>query len=59
MKKFNEETSHWNEYKYVLVNDDLENCYKQILSIITSEKKGISKKQNLEEIEKKVNELIV
>ena len=59
MKKFNEETSHWNEYKYVLVNDDLENCYKQILSIITSEKKGISKKQNLEEIEKKINELIV
>ena len=27
MNKFNEEVSHWNEYNYVVVNDDLEKCY--------------------------------
>ena len=26
MKKFNEEVSHWNEYNYIVVNDDLETC---------------------------------
>ena len=58
MKKFNEEISHWNEYNYVVVNDDLETCYNTILNIIQSEKKGISKKQDIKEIEKKVKKLI-
>ena len=39
MKKFNEEISHWNEYNYVVVNDDLEECYNKIIEIIASEKK--------------------
>ena len=58
MNKFNEEVSHWNEYNYVVVNDDLNICYDKILSIIMSEKKGLSQKQNLGEIKKKINELI-
>ena len=58
MKKFNEEVSHWHEYNYVVVNDDLNICYDKILNIFTSEKKGITQKQNLKEIEKKINELI-
>ena len=58
MDKFNEEVSHWNEYNYVLVNDDLEECYNNILNIIMAEKKGISQKQNTSEITKKVAELI-
>ena len=58
MNKFNEETSHWNEYNYVFVNDDLDTCYKKILNIMMSEKKGISQKQNSNEIEKKIKELI-
>ena len=58
MNKFNEETSHWNEYNYVFVNDDLDTCYKKILNIIMSEKKGISQKQNTNEIGKKIKELI-
>ena len=57
MKKFNEELSHWNEYNYVFVNDDLELCYEKILNIIISEKKGINQKQNLNEIKKKIEEL--
>ena len=58
MNKFNEEVSHWNEYNYVVVNDDLNKCYENILNIITSEKKGIAQNQNLNEIKKKVEELI-
>ena len=58
MKKFNEEVSHWNEYNYVVVNDDLEVCYNKILNIIRSEIKGISQTQNSDEITKKVEELI-
>ena len=58
MNKFNEEVSHWNEYNYVVVNDDLNKCYNTILSIIMSEKKGLSQKQNLSDIKKKINELI-
>ena len=58
MNKFNEEVSHWNEYNYVVVNDDLDMCYDKILSIILSEKKGLSYNQNLSEIKKKIEELI-
>ena len=58
MNKFNEEISHWDEYNYVVVNDNLETCYNKILSIIMSEKKGVSQKQDKEEIKEKVKELI-
>ena len=57
MKKFNEEVSHWEEYDYIVINDDLEDCYKKIFNIINSEKSGVKIKQNLNEIAKKVEEL--
>ena len=57
MNKFNEEISHWNEYNYVVVNDDLELCYNEILGIIKSEKNGINQKQDLPQIKKKIKQL--
>ena len=57
MIKFNDEISHWNEYNYIVVNDDLESCYKKILDYIKNEKKGISEKQDINQISKKVEEL--
>ena len=57
MKKFDEEVSHWNEYDYVVINDDLELCYEKILNIIVSEKKGEKIKQNQTDIEEKIKEL--
>ena len=57
MSKFSEEISHWNEYNYIFVNDDLNNCYEKILNVIISEKKGINQKQNLDEIITKIKEL--
>jgi len=58
MNKFNEETSHWNEYNYIFVNDDLDTCYKKILSVIKCEKRGERKNQDRNEIEKKIKQLI-
>ena len=57
MEKFNEEISHWKEYDYVVVNDELEVCYNKIFKIIKSEKSGVSENKNIEFIQKKVQEL--
>jgi len=57
MEKFSVEISHWNEYNYVLINDNLEKCYEKILEIMKFEKKGIKKKQDLNIINKKIDEL--
>jgi len=58
MDKFQEEVSHWDEYNYVVINDDLNKCYEKILNTIMNEKKGIRRKQNFEEIKEKVKELV-
>ena len=58
MKNFSKDVLHWNEYDYIVINDDLEKCYDKILNILVSEKKGLSYKQNLDDISKKVSELI-
>ena len=58
MRKFNEEVSHWKDYNYIVINDDLEICYNKILDIIESEKEGITQKQDLREIVSKVNKLV-
>jgi len=57
MNKFNEEVSHWKEYNYVVINDDLDVCYNKILNIILSERKGINQKQDLRLIQEKIVEL--
>ena len=58
MNKFHEEISHWSEYNYVVVNDDLEMCYNKILNIIISEKRGIKIKQDKSKIKNKIEQLI-
>ena len=57
MNKFNEEVSHWKDYNYVVVNDNLEECYKKIFNIIDDEKKGVRKQQNIDEISNKIRDL--
>ena len=34
MKEFKKDLSKWKEYDYVVINDDLKNCYKEILNVI-------------------------
>ena len=36
MIQFNEDVLHWKEYDFVVINDDLENCYKKIIKFIKS-----------------------
>ena len=57
MNKFHEEVSHWSEYDFILVNDDLEVCYNDILEIIKNIKIGKRPKQDLNIVKKKVKEL--
>ncbi len=58
MKQFDKDILHWKEYDYVIINNDLEFCYKQIAEYIDSE---ISKKKSsydTEFIKKHIKKLI-
>ncbi len=37
-KAFDEDVKHWADYDYIIINKDLENCYKQIEKIIQTHK---------------------
>ena len=41
MKDFYNDVKHWTDYDFVVINDDLNKCYKEIFNIInyTSSKK--------------------
>ena len=51
MKQFNKDVLHWDDYDLVVINDDLNNCYNNIIDFIestdykkdTNQKKLISK----------------
>ncbi|MBL6785895.1 MAG: guanylate kinase [Candidatus Pelagibacter bacterium] len=36
---FEEDVKHWNDYDYIIINKNLENCFKQIENIISLEKR--------------------
>ena len=38
MKQFNKDVLHWVDYDYVVINDNLEICFKKVEEIIISEK---------------------
>ena len=40
LKSFEEDTKHWNDYDYIVVNKNLENCFRHIVDIIKSQKKN-------------------
>ena len=37
MKQFDKDILHWKDYNYVVVNDDLKNCYEKIINILDAE----------------------
>ena len=39
-KSFDEDIKHWNDYDYIIINKNLEVCFKQIENIILSNKKN-------------------
>ena len=58
MNQFKNDVLHWKEYDYIVINNDLEKCYKAIMSIIDCEKKGKKFLFNRNKIKEKISELI-
>ena len=57
MKQFGRDVLHWINYDYVVVNDDLENCYSKISNLINAEISNGSKDYDLEYIRNHVEKL--
>ena len=58
MSQFKDDVLHWKEYDYVVINNDLEKCYKAIMSIIDCEKKGKKFLFDQNKIKEKISKLI-
>ena len=57
MKEFSRDVLHWINYDYVIVNDNLEECYSKISNLIDAEINNGSKDYDKEYIRKHVNKL--
>ena len=58
MKQFDKDILHWKNYDFVVINDDLNKCYKEIIKILDSElsnKKTIYDKASIENHIKKLS----
>ena len=58
MSQFKNDILHWKDYDYVVINNELSDCYNQIQKIILSESKGLKCNYDGKKIEEKVIELI-
>ena len=57
MKQFERDVLHWINYDYVLINDDLNDCYKKIYNLINAEINNGSKDYDQEFIRNHVEKL--
>ena len=57
MKEFSRDVLHWINYDYVIVNDNLNECYSRISNLIDAEINNGSKDYDKEYIRKHVNKL--
>ena len=57
MKQFEHDVLHWINYDYVVINDNLENCYSRITDLIHTETMGGSKKYDIDHIRNHVEKL--
>jgi len=57
MKDFSRDVLHWINYDYVIVNDNLDECYSKISNLIDAEVNNGSKDYDKEYIRKHVNKL--
>ena len=42
-KAYDKDVQHWKDYDYIIINENLENCYKQIENIILTSKNKVPK----------------
>ena len=57
MKQFGRDVLHWINYDYVVINDDIDECYYKILSLIKAENSNRSKNYDLEFIRDHIKKL--
>ena len=57
MKVFDKDIQHWMNYDYVVINDNLQDCFNQICNLINSEIHNSSNDYDKELIQKHVNKL--
>ena len=58
MKQFDKDALHWKDYDYVVINDDLDKCYNQIISIINSSIKSEKDNYRSDNIENHIQKLL-
>ena len=57
MKEFSRDVLHWINYDYVIINDNLDECYSKISNLIDAEINNGSKDYDKEYIRKHINKL--
>ena len=57
MKQFERDVLHWINYDYVVINDNLQECYKKIHNLINAEIMDGSKDYDIEYIRKHIEKL--
>ena len=58
MKQFGRDVLHWINYDYVIINDNLENCYSKIFNLIEAEINNGSKDYDVEYVRNHVEKLV-
>ena len=59
MKQFSKDVLHWNNYDYVVINDNLENCYNEVNHLIKSEIEKFNNSYDIKSIKKHIDQLII
>ena len=57
MKQFNEDINHWENYDCVVINDDLESCYNEIIKFINKKITNLDCNYDKNKIEKHILKL--
>ena len=55
MSKSKDEISHWKEYKYLIVNDDLQQSFEALKSILVAERTERTRRKDLKGLVEKLN----
>ena len=58
MQQFNKDVLHLVDYDYVVINDNLENCYKEVNNLIKSEAGEVKNPYDVVLIKDHINQLI-
>jgi guanylate kinase len=59
MKQFSKDVLRWNNYDYVVINDNLENCYNEVNHLIKSEIEKFNNSYDIKLVKKHIDQLII